>query len=259
MSDRAKADARLGDRIVMIHAESRKTYGSPRIQHALQGYGVRTSRKRVARLMRERGISAKTPRHFRKTTDSNHPYPVAENVLHREFEAKAPNEKWASDITYIWTMTGWLYFAVVIDLFSRKVVGWALGDSMETELVLSALHMAVESRQPGPSLVHHSDRGSQYAAKDYRKALEAFGAIASMSRKGNCWDNAVPESFFGTLKTELVHRYSWTTMREAKSAIFEYIEVFYNRKRKHSTLGYQSPEQYENEQQMLAKERPLAA
>jgi putative transposase len=243
-SVRALRDARLGVDIVSIHHASRGTYGSPRVLEELRVRGERTGRKRVARLMRERGISGCIPRGWRHPsgppTDTATP-----NVLARDFAARMPNRVWASDITYVRTWEGWLYLAVVVDLFSRRVVGWSMQSHMRTDLVLSALTMAVGQRLPEPGLLQHSDRGSQYASDDYQRALRGHGIECSMSRRGNCWDNAVVESFFGTLKSELIYRRSWTTRSEAAAAIHEYIEVFYNRRRRHSYLGYRTPAEHE--------------
>ena len=228
-----------------IHRSSRKTYGSPRIHAQLKGMGFDVNPKKVERLMRKFGIRAKTKRKFRVTTDSKHNLPVAENILNREFSPEAPNKVWAGDITYVWTKEGWLFLAVIVDLFSRQVVGWSMDERMTKELTLSALKMGLQRRKPPKGLLHHSDRGSQYASAAYRKLLEARGAVCSMSRKGNCWDNAVVESFFHTLKTELVHHECFETRDEARRKIFEWIEVFYNRQRLHSALGYKAPVQYE--------------
>ena len=195
--------------------------------------------------MRQEGLEAVPPKRFRVTTDSKHSQPVAPNLLARQFDPAGPNEAWVTDITYVWTWQGWLYLAVVIDLFSRRVVGWAADSHMRTEPVLDALAMALARRRPGPGLVHHSDRGSQYASKRYQDELERHGIVASMSRKGDCWDNAVAESFFGTIKTELLDRRPWATRSGAKEAISEYIELFYNATRLHSHLGYVSPAEYE--------------
>jgi len=220
-------------------------YGSPRVHAVLAGQGVQISRKRVARLMREQGLCARRPRRFRKTTDSNHRFPIADNLLERSFEVDAPNTAWAGDITYIPTREGWLYLAILLDLYSRIVVGWAMRDDMERQLCLDALTMALTSRRPGRGLLHHTDRGSQYASHDYRAALDAKGLVCSMSRKGDCWDNAVAESFFKTLKTELVDDADFATRAQARRAIFEFIEVWYNRQRLHSHLDYRSPTEYE--------------
>lgn len=252
-SAHAARDRALTERISETHLRSRKVYGSPRIQAALKASGERVAKKRVARLMREANVSAVHKRRFVRTTDSNHKNPVAANVLKREFTTTGPNKVWVTDITYIPTQEGWLYLAVILDLFSRKVVGWAMGDNMETSLVLCALHMALQHRQPPKQLIHHSDRGSQYASGDYRDELKQNAIICSMSRKGDCWDNAVAESFFAGIKKELVHKVRFKTRIEATAALFEWIEVFYNRERIHSTLAYVSPAQYEREFQALPK------
>lgn len=243
-SNRALANQVLTADIRAIHAKSRGTYGSPRVHRELR----RTrpmSKKRVARIMRENGLYGRRPPRFRVTTNSEHDSPVAANVLARNFKATGADRKWVGDITYVWTGQGWLYLAVLIDLYSRRVVGWAVAEHMRTELPLAALKMALGRRRPPAALVHHTDRGSQYASADYRKALHAAGATASMSRTGDCWDNAVAESFFATLKKELIHRYRWLDRRDAHNAIAEYIEVFYNNQRLHSSLGYCSPAEFE--------------
>jgi putative transposase len=234
---RADTDRELVREIQAIHAESRSTYGCPRIHAELRHRGRRVGRKRVARLMRASGLQARRKRRFRATTDSRHNHPVAPNLLAQRFEATRPDEVWLSDITYIPTAEGWLYLAVILDLFTRQVVGWAMDQEMPQELTLRALAMAVARRHPRPGLIHHSDRGSQYAATAYQKALREHGIRCSMSRKGNCWDNAPAESFFGTLKTELVHRCRYATREEARHDVFEYMEIFYNRRRRHSALG----------------------
>lgn len=247
-SVRAKSNAKLTDRIRLIHSESRRTYGSPRIHAELKGCGVNCSRKRVERLMREEGISGKRKLKIRvRTTDSAHAYPVAANVLDRQFsEVKEMDRVWASDITYIPTFEGWLYLATVLDLCSRRVVGWSMKHTLERSIAIDALSMALESRNPLPgTLLHHSDRGSQYACGDYRSLLGFHEITCSMSRVGDCWDNAVAESFFATLKTELIDGVIWQTREHARRAIFEYIEVWYNRERRHSSIGYMSPADYE--------------
>jgi transposase InsO family protein len=231
--------------IRVIHRASRETYGSPSIWDALRKQGHRIGEHRVARLMRQNGLRAKTVKKWRATTQSQHPLPVAANALERAFTVAVPNRVWAGDITYVWTLEGWLYLAVLLDLYSRRVVGWAMGSRITVELTEQALTMAVANRAPTAGLVHHSDRGSQYAATSYQRLLTEYGLIPSMSRKGNCWDNACVESFFGTLKRELVYHRRYATREEAKQDIFEYIEVFYNRQRRHSTLGYHSPAEYE--------------
>jgi putative transposase len=245
-SARAKENAFLCEKIKVIFSASRQTYGTRRIRRSLSvKENITASRRRIGRLMREMGLSCKTKRKFRVTTDSNHKLPVSENLLNREFSVNNPDEFYAGDITYIHTEEGWLYLAVVIDLFSRQVVGWAMDDNMRAELVNNALLMAIWKRKPKRGLLSHSDRGSQYASDSHREILEAHGIQQSMSRKGNCWDNAVSESFFHTLKTELVHHVKFKTRMEAKQAIFEYIEVFYNRLRMHSANDYLSPTEFE--------------
>ena len=245
---RREADRHLETRIRQIHTASRGTYGSPRVHAELRDQGVRCSEKRVARVMRQAGIRAHRARRRRITTDSRHPFPIAVNVLQRNFAAAAVNTKWAADITYIETNEGWLYLAVVLDLCSRRVIGWAMEPTLERGLVLSALEMALGRRRLTTPLVHHSDRGSQYASRDYQARLAAAGIQCSMSRRGDCFDNAPVESFFGTLKTELVYQQRFTTRQDARRAIFEYMEVFYNRKRRHSALGYLSPVEFEARQ-----------
>jgi putative transposase len=221
-----------------------RRYGAPRIHAELRAEGRTASRKRVARIMRRHGIRARVPRRYRVcTTDSKHSLPVAANLLDRNFVAEKPDQIWLTDITYIPTGEGWLYLAVILDLFTRKVVGWAMRDHMRAELTLAALTMAIQRRRPGPGLMHHSDRGSQYAAGDYRKILQAATITQSMSRKGNCWDNAPMESFFGTLKTELVHQYDYPDRDTARRDLFAYIEGYYSRRRSHSAIGYITPEQ----------------
>jgi putative transposase len=231
--------------IRVIHQESRETYGSPSIWNALLKQGHRIGEHRVARLMRQDGIRAKTVKKWRATTQSHHRFPVATNTLNRQFTVKSPNRVWAGDLTYVWTTEGWLYLAVILDLYSRLVIGWAMGHRLTVELAEQALTMALANRNPRAGLLHHSDRGSQYAATDYQRLLGKHGIITSMSRTGNCWDNACVESFFGTLKRELVYHRHYATRDEARQDIFEYIEVFYNRKRRHSSLGYDSPAEYE--------------
>jgi transposase InsO family protein len=244
-SERTRENRRLVSRIKSIHKKSRENYGSPRIHETLKAEGETCSKKRVEKLMSKNGIRAKQKRKFVATTDSKHDLPVAENILDREFAVDEPNKVWTSDITYIPTDEGWLYLAGVLDLCSKTAVGWSMGESMERTLVMDALSMAYQRRRPGEGLIHHSDRGSQYASEDYRRLLREYGMQTSMSRKGNCWDNAPMESFFGTLKKELVHHRKYRTRDEAKRDIFEYIEVFYNRERLHSSLGYLSPVDYE--------------
>jgi putative transposase len=232
-------------KIAKIHQGSRNTYGSPRVYKVLKGMGEKCSKTTVERLMRENEIRAKMKKKFKSTTDSNHSLPVAKNVVARKFEATAPNKLWCTDITYLWTSEGWLYLAAIIDVFTRKIVGWAMNERMTQSLVLNALEMAVEQQRPGRGLVHHSDQGSQYAATDYQRRLSRHGMVPSMSRRGQCWDNALMESFFHTLKTEHVYHEIFATRKAAKSSVFEWIEVFYNRQRIHSALGFVSPECYE--------------
>ena len=245
MSSRAQEDERLLCKIKCIHAEKRSCYGSPRIHAELKEQGEHCGRKRVARLMRENDIQAKHKRKFKATTDSQHKFPVAPNLLEQNFSVSEPNRIWTADISYCWTLEGWVYLAVVLDIYSRKIVGWAIGERMTGKLVINAFLMAYWSRKPKAGLIHHSDKGSQYASRDFQKILADFGVIPSMSGKGNCFDNAVTETFFHTLKTELMFDYVFETREEAKSAIFEYIEIFYNRERRHSTLGYCSPVKFE--------------
>ena len=232
-------------KIEEIYKTSRKSYGSPRVHEALVCQGYHVGENRVARLMHDNGIAVIPSKRFRRTTDSNHTNPIAPNLLNRCFTASMPDMAWVADITYVWTVEGWLYLAVILDLFSRRVIGWAMDDNMRTGLVMDAFNMALGQRNPETGLIHHSDRGSQYASDEYREALEIAGMQCSMSRKGNCWDNAVAESFFGTLEVELRCRFNWMRRSEAKLEIFEYIEVFYNRQRMHSTLGYKTPVEYE--------------
>ena len=244
-STRVGANRDLLTAIRQLHQDSRQTYGSPRIWRALRAQGHRVGEHRVARLMGHAGIRAKTVTKWRATTQSQHEFPVAANTLDRVFTVGAPNRVWAGDLTYIWTGEGWLYLAVLLDLYSRRVVGWAMGQRLIGALAEDELAMALANRQPRAGLLHHSDPGSQYAATSYLRLLNEYGLIPSMSRKGNCRDNACVESFFGTLKRELVYHRHYTTRDQAMQEIFEYIEVFYNRQRRHSTLGYESPAEYE--------------
>jgi len=242
---------KMADLLLVVHRkdtfeQSRETYGSYRIYIELKEQGIRCGRKRIARLMREYDLKPKTVRPFKVvTTDSKHHLPIAPNRLNQNFRADQPDHIWLSDITYIRTGQGWLYLAVVLDLYSRRIVGWAMSDSLHRQLVIDALQMALTARRPPPGLLHHSDRGSQYASDDYQFLLTRNRMVSSMSRKGNCYDNAPVESFFGTLKTELGFHQKYATWAEAKLDIFEYIEVFYNRLRRHSALGYKSPVNYE--------------
>jgi putative transposase len=249
---RARADERLGLEIATIHAESRQRYGCPRIHAELTARGCRTSRKRVARLMRARTLAARRRRRFRVTTQSRHPFPIAPNVLARQFERSTPDQAWVTDITYIPTGEGWLYLAVILDLCSRFAVGWAMSERITDDLTLDALGMALARRRPPQGLLHHSDRGSQYASGDYQQALAQHGIVCSMSRRGDCWDNAVAESFFATLKVELVHDATWATRATARTELFDYIERFYNGQRRHSALGYLSPRGFEQRHQQEA-------
>jgi len=242
---RAAQDAELQREIQAIYKEGRGNYGSPRVHDELGKRGFTLSRKRVIRLMNRLGLKAKTAKKFKVTTDSRHTLPIAPNLIKRDFRPPIPNRVWVSDITYLRTKTGWLYLAVVIDLYSRRVVGWALRPRLKASLVCDAFDIAVRNRRPPPGLIFHSDRGSQYASEKFRRRLARAGALASMSRKGDCWDNAVAESFFATLKKELVRDTLFVDHQSTHSAVFEYIEVFYNRRRKHTFLGGLSPAQFE--------------
>jgi transposase InsO family protein len=251
-SERQLENERLTCQIGQFFARSNQTYGSGRILRDLREVGFRCGRRRVARLMRQAGLRAVVAPRFRVTTDSNHALPVADNLLGQDFGAVEANVKWASDITYLWTREGWLYLAVVLDLFSRRIVGWSMQKSLERSLVVDALGSALCQRHPEAGLVHHSDRGSQYASFDFQALLKENGVTCSMSRKGNCYDNAVVESFFGTLKQELVNRRSFSTREEARREVFAYIEVWYNRQRRHSSLGYVSPVEFEEKARQRA-------
>lgn len=244
-SNRKQLNEELVEKIKKVFNQSRQTYGSPRITYALKNQGISCSKNRVARLMKENNIKPKTKRKFKATTNSKHNYPVADNILNRNFNPTAPNQAWVADITYIPTDEGWLYLAAVVDLFNRKVVGWAMGSTMTKELVINALKQAIGRYNPPTGIIHHSDRGTQYASYEYQELLSKHGFISSMSRKGNCYDNACMESFFGTLKTELIYLTRFKTRAEARLAVFDYIEVFYNRIRLHSRLGYKSPADFE--------------
>ena len=247
-SVRAIRDTVLLDRIRKVHSASRGTYGSPRVHAGLRREQIYTARKRVERLMRSNGLRGRIRRRWQKTTDSEHSLPVAPNTLDRQFAVEASDQVWAGDITYLTTKSGWAYLAVILDLHTRMVVGWALADHMKTELIENALASALGARDPEPNMLHHSDRGSQYASASYRSKLAAAGIEVSMSRRGNCYDNAVVESFFGTLKQELANHENWATPEEARAAIHEYIEVFYNRKRLHSSLEYRTPSEVDQEE-----------
>jgi len=251
----ALIDEILMARVRIIHQESGETYGAPRVHRELQAEGLPASPKRVARLMREDGLVARPRKRPRiSTTDSKHDDPIAPNLLAREFDVNGVriNRVWVADITYVPTREGMLYLATLLDLGSRRCVGWAMRDTLEVELALSALRMARAARCPAPGLIHHSDRGSQYTSRDYRAEVAAHGMIASMSGKGDCYDNAVAESFFSTLEFELIVKNDWHTREDARRAIFQYIETWYNRKRRHSTLGYVSPAEYEQQLQAVA-------
>jgi putative transposase len=245
-SARARTDAMLVDRIRDVHTASFCTYGAPRVHAELRATGTRIGKKRVARLMRTAGLAGRCPKRFRRTTiRSGAPAAEPPDLVHRDFNPTAPDELWVSDITYVRTWEGWLYLAVILDAFSRRVVGWALADHLRTELATDALQMALNSRRPAAGLIHHSDRGGQYLSATYIGQLAAYGIRSSVGRPGTCFDNAAAESFFATLKSELLHRAVWPTRQHAKTAIFHYVEGFYNRLRRHSTLNYQSPDVYE--------------
>lgn len=245
-SKSAQRREQLLNAIRNIHNESERNYGSPRVYRALNARAVTCSKGTVARLMRQFQIRSRMCRRFRVcTTDSRHSYQVPENKLNRQFQIDRPNKAWVTDITYIPTAEGWLYLAAVMDLCSRRIVGWATADHLKAELVIGALEMAVIHCRPGKGLLHHSDRGVQYACDDYQAVLTKYAMEPSMSRAGNCYDNAPMESFFGTLKTEWVHHHHYRTRLEARQSLFKYIEVFYNRKRLHSSLGYKSPLEFE--------------
>ena len=243
---RAVADHALAQEIAQIHTGSRQTYGAPRIERELRKKGRRHGRNRIARLMQEKGLCGRQKGRYRvQTTDSNHDQPIAPNRLAEAPKATGPDQLWAGDITYIETKEGWLYLAAILDLYSRKIVGWAMSERIDTALVLKALAMALLHRNPPANLLLHSDRGVQYASGDYRQALRKAGLIASMSRRGNCYDNATMESFWSTLKLELVYRCQFDTRSQARRQIFDYIETFYNRQRSHSALDYKSPVDFE--------------
>lgn len=244
-SKRQKENEKILMEIKESHKNSRGTYGSPRITKDLWANGIKCGENRVARLMKIHGLAGKAKKKFRATTNSKHDLPVAENHLNQNFAAEKPNTVWVSDITYIWTLEGWLYLVVILDLFSRQVVGWAMSDRLTSGFVIKALYQAIGRRRPASGCTFHSDRGVQYASADFQTVLKAHGFIQSMSRKGNCYDNAIAESFFHTLKIEHVYEYRYETRTEAIQSNFEYIEMFYNRQRRHSALGYQSPVSFE--------------
>ena len=246
MSQRQHDDIELGRSIERVFDKTNGTYGSPRVRMALSKEGCQVSRKRVARLMRQRGLRARQPRRRVRTTQSDHALPIVQNLLKRDFQASAPNQKWTSDITYIATSDGWLYLATVIDLFSRRIIGWSMSAHIDEVLVHTAITMALAKRPDRGSVVLHSDRGSQYAAGGIAQLCATHGIQQSMSRRGNCWDNAPSESFFATLKRECVNERTFASRAAARTAIFEYIEIYYNRERLHSTLGYQTPVEFES-------------
>lgn len=251
-SVRRQEDRRLTARIRAIYRDSHGTYGSIRIHRALRNHGETCGRHCVARLMREDGLIAKVRKRYKATTDSRHRLPVAPDLVQRDFAPAGVDQVWASDITYIWTAEGWLYLAVVLDLYSRAVVGWSMGQRIDRHLVINALRMAMTHRTPASWLIHHSDRGSQYASDEFQALLRTYGIRCSMSHKGDCWDNAPVESFFGTLKQEWVFHHRYRTRQQARQSLFDYIERFYNRRRLHSTLGYLSPAQFEETHGNLA-------
>jgi transposase InsO family protein len=244
-SRRSIENRALEDKIRVLHAASHDIYGSPKIHRDLTDDGVRCGKNRVARIMREAGIRSRAKKKFKATTNSRHHLPVAPNLLNQKFTVDAPDRTWVGDITYIHTQQGWLYLAVLLDLFNRKVVGWATSSRLNRQLAIDALEMALDQRTPAPGLMHHSDQGCQYASGDYQKLLSKNGMTCSMSRKGNCYDNAVAESFFHLLKTEWVNHHRYLSRSEAVSSLFYYIEIFYNRKRRHSVLDYATPQEYE--------------
>ena len=251
MAKRAPSALQRQEMVLLAHirsqfATSNETYGSPRMTVKLQEDGVQVGRHRVARLMRENGLKALQKRRYKKTTDSNHGGPVAPNILDHDFDATAPNQKWGVDISYIWTAEGWLYLAVVQDLYSRKIIGWAVSDRLKKDLALTALKRAIAMRRPPRGVTHHSDRGSQYCSDDYQKLLTSYGSILSMSGKGNCYDNAMVETVVKTLKSELIWRTAYKTRNQAEIEIGHDIDGFYNPRRRHSALGYQSPIQFES-------------
>lgn len=244
-SEREMANQELYKKIEDVYNDNHKVYGSPRIYRELEAQGVACSENRVARLMRLRGLRAKQSRRYKTTTKRNKAHPVAPNALKRDFVADQPDQKWLSDITYIPTAEGWLYLAAILDLYSRRIVGWAMSDRMTSALTVSALNMAIQQRQPGAGLIHHSDQGSQYTDGTYQALLKSYGFQVSMNGVGTWYDNAPMESFFGTLKSEWLHHYVYHTRNHAKTDVFFYIESFYNRRRRHSALDYLSPEAYE--------------
>jgi putative transposase len=251
-SKRQVENERLDAKIIDIFKANDSRYGSPRIKDELQAEGEACGKNRVARRMCHLGLRAKAKKKFKVTTDSSHNLPVAPNLLNRDFTAAAPNQKWVGDISYVWTEEGWLYLAVIIDLYSRAVIGWSIQSTLSKQLVCDALTMALWRRGFPKGVLCHSDRGSQYCSHEYQKILKHYGLICSMSRKGNCWDNSVAESFFHTLKTELIYNRRYVTRENAKQSIFHYVETYYNRVRRHSTIGSVSPETFENQGKMAA-------
>lgn len=245
VSRRQKENDKMLVKIRESHSKSRKTYGSPRIAEDLRAEGIVCGKNRIARLMKDNGIVAKTKKKFKVTTNSKHNKPIAENLLKDNVTVTEPNRIWVSDITYIWTREGWLYLMVILDVFSRNIVSWSMSDRLTSDLVLKGLWQAIGKRKPGAGLIFHSDRGVQYTSYEFRLALRNNKMLQSMSGKGNCYDNAVAESFFHTLKTELVYEQTYNSRNEARQSVFEYIEVFYNRERRHSSLGYVSPAVFE--------------
>ena len=244
-SARSQVDARLGHEIKAIYRQHKGRYGSPRIHEQLHFQGVRVGRKRVARLMREQGLRGWIRRRYRRTTDSHHSHRIAPNLLQRNFTQSSPNRAWVGDMTYVPTREGWLYLAVLLDLYSRRVVGWFMSDTIDTELALQALHMAAKSRKPAPGLIHHTDRDCRYASDDYQAALRSYGFVPSMSRKADCWDNAVAESFFATLEKELLDHAPLQSRAKTRRDIADYIDNYYNTNRRHSRLAYRTPLEYE--------------
>ncbi len=244
-SPRSKRNRELAVTITKLFYQHKGRYGSPRIHNELQKQGIKCGKSKVETLMRQMGLRAREKSKYRKTTDSKHDYPIAPNLLNRNFQVDAPNQVWVSDITHIRTMEGWLYLAIVMDLYSRKIVGWSMSNSLSSSIAVDALQMAIRNRQPRKGLIHHSDRGIQYACNSYRRLLQHNHLVCSMSRKGDCWDSSPAESFFSTLKIECINDRVFLTRAQAKREIFEYIEIDYNRKRSHSSIGYMSPENFE--------------
>ncbi len=261
--NRAASPRQQRDMILLAHiraefSTSNETYGSPRMHAELKGSGLAIGRHRVARLMRENGLKARQKTRFKKTTDSDHGGPVAPNILDQDFSADGPDQKWGVDISYVWTAEGWLYLAIVLDLFSRRIVGWSLSDRMKRGLAMNALQRAIDLRKPPPGLIHHSDRGSQYCSADYRRLLKSYRFIASMSGRGNCYDNAMVETVFKTIKAELIWRTAFATRDQASKAIGQYIEGFYNPRRRHSSLGYVSPAKFETAHRTRNRQEQIA-